>query len=440
MKLPEKPINWAKVMETEYQILLEMMFKEKSLLNQALEFNKRYLYWSELKYRLKDNSERKYVWAFMKFLRNEKYELVPFKPIKLKYSLLPEFSRQLSYFDKFLAGNIEIRTRDLGLNKSYIVNSLMEESIASSMIEGASTTIKIAKAMLREKRKPKTKSEKMIVNNYNTMQFIVSQKNKPITPQLLIEIQARITKDTLTDPKDEGAFRDNNDIIVGDGLNPEVIVHTPPDYKDISRLIEEFCNFANNDSEEFIHPLIKGITLHFLLGYIHPFNDGNGRTARSVFYWYMLSKEYWLFEYMAVSRRIVRSRNDYDLAYLYTEYDEMDLTYFIKYILQCIDDSLKDMLEYIKQKQQEQIQIKHIIHEIPGLNLRQAMILEEFIKNPNKMFTIKEISETYKVVYQTARTDLLLLAERKFVNKKVSGKTFVFVFNRMNTEIVNMET
>ncbi|MBM3199435.1 Fic family protein [Candidatus Woesearchaeota archaeon] len=425
-------MGWTKVLETEYQALFEII-KERNLMDHILEFNRRYLYWSELKYRLKDSSEMKYVWTFMKLLRNKRYESVPFKPIKLKYSLLPEFSGKLHHFDKFLAGNIEIQTKDLGLNKSYIVNSLMEESIASSVIEGASTTIKIAKAMLREKRKPKTKSEKMIVNNYDAMQFIVSQKNKPITPRLLLEIQARITKDTLNDPKDEGAFRDSNDIIIGDGLNPGVIAHTPPDHKDIPRSIDEFCNFANNDSEEFIHPIIKGITLHFLLGYIHPFNDGNGRTARSVFYWYMLSKGYWLFEYMAVSRRIVRSRNNYDLAYLYTEYDEMDLTYFIKYIIQCIDDSLNDLLEYIKQKQQEQAQVKHIIHEIPGLNLRQAMILEEFMKNPNKTFTIKEISETYKVVYQTARTDLLSLAEKRFINKKVSGKTFVFVFNGLNT-------
>jgi len=194
--------------------------------------------------------------------------------------------------------------------------------------------------------------------------------------------------------------------------------------------MDEFCNFANEDNpEEFIHPIIKGITLHFLLGYIHPFNDGNGRTARSVFYWYMLSKGYWLFEYMAVSRRILRSRKNYDLVYLYTEYDEMDLTYFIKYIMECVDDSLKDMLQYIKRKKIEQEETKKLIYKDPDLNLRQAMILEDFSKNPTKIFTIKEISETYRVVYQTARTDLLLLAQKKYINKKLSGKTFLFTYN-----------
>ena len=165
------------------------------------------------------------------------------------------------------------------------------------------------------------------------------------------------------------------------------------------------------------------------MGYIHPFNDGNGRTARSIFYWYILSQGYWLFEYMSLSRRIIRSRKEYDLAYLYTEYDELDLTYFIKYNFKCIEESLNDLMEYIQEKQVEQKRIKRIIHDNRDLNLRQAMILEDFIRNSHKQFTLAEISETYSVVYQTARTDLLLLEKKGFVNKNTSGRTFVFSYN-----------
>jgi len=429
MKPPEKPIDWKKIFDEETREVFETIKREK-LLEQIREFNKRYLYWSELKYRIKERSDRKYIWTFMKFSRSEKYESIPFKSIDMKYTPLSDFNRKLHHFDKFLAGNIEIRTKSLGLQEKYIISSLMEEAIASSIIEGASTTRKIAKAMLREKRKPKTKSEKMIVNNYETMQHLLNKRNEKLTPDLLLDIQKRITNETLENPEDAGRFRDNNEIIVSHRNEPEIILHVPPDYKRIPRLMDEFCNFANEDNpEEFIHPIIKGITLHFLLGYIHPFNDGNGRTARSVFYWYMLSKGYWLFEYMAVSRRILRSRKNYDLVYLYTEYDEMDLTYFIKYIMECVDDSLKDMLQYIKRKKIEQEETKKLIYKDPDLNLRQAMILEDFSKNPTKIFTIKEISETYRVVYQTARTDLLLLAQKKYINKKLSGKTFLFTYN-----------
>ena len=438
MKLPDKPINWKEVFEKESKHVLEVI-KEKDLFNQIFEFNKRYLYWSELKYRLKDNEDMKYIWTFMKILRSEKYEKLKFSSIDLQYSLISDFNKKLHHFDKQLAGNIEVQSKSLGLQKRYMISSLMEEAIASSIIEGASTTRKVAKSMLREKRKPKNKSEKMIVNSFETMQYILDIKDKKITPELILEVQKKVTRDTLEDSEDEGNFRDNDDIVVGHNMHPEIIAHIPPDYKKIPDLIKKLCDFANNDSEEFIHPVIKGVILHFLIGYIHPFNDGNGRTARSIYYWYMLSQGYWLFEYMSLSRRIVRSRKEYDLAYLYTEYDEMDLTYFIKYNLKCIAESLDDLMDYVKRKQKEQKEIKKIIHKFPELNLRQGMILEDFMRNPNKIFTINEISETFRVVYQTARTDLLLLNNKGFITKKISGRSFVFIYNEDNPALSNIK-
>ena len=353
--------------------------------------------------------------------------------------MISNFNKKLHLFDKQLAGNIEVQSKSLGLQKRYMISSLMEEAIASSIIEGASTTRDVAKSMLREKRKPKNKSEKMIVNNFETMQYILDIKEKKITPELILEIHRKVTKGTLDNSDDEGNFRNNNNIVVGDSMNSEIISHIPPDYKKIPSLIQKLCDFANNDSKEFVHPIIKGIILHFLIGYIHPFNDGNGRTARSIYYWYMFSQGYWLFEYMSLSRRIVRSRKEYDLAYLYTEYDEMDLTYFIKYNIKCIDESLNDLMNYVKQKQKEQQEIKKIIQKFPEINLRQGMILEELMRNPNKIFTIKEIASTFKVVYQTARTDLLFLSSKGFIIKKISGRTFVFSYNENNPAISSIK-
>lgn len=438
MKLPEKPVDWKKIFKDDSKHVLEVI-KEKELFEQIFDFNKRYLYWSELKYRVKDEKDTKYIWTFMKILRSEKYEKLGINSIKMKYSLISDFNKKLHHFDKQLAGNIEVQSKSLGLQKRYMISSLMEEAIASSIIEGASTTRKVAKSMLQEKRKPKNKSEKMIVNNFETMQYILDIKEKRITPELILEIQRKVTKGTLDDSDDEGHFRDNNEIVVGHNMHPEIIAHIPPDYKEIPSLIQELCDFANNESVEFIHPIIKGIILHFLIGYIHPFNDGNGRTARSIYYWYMLSQGYWLFEYMSLSRRIVRSRKEYDLAYLYTEYDEMDLTYFIKYNIKCIDESLSDLMAYVNRKQREQQEIKKIIQKFPELNLRQGMILEELMRNPNKIFTIKEIAATFRVVYQTARTDLLFLSTKGFIIKKLSGRTFVFSYNENNPALLSIK-
>jgi len=425
MKLPEKPFNVEEFIDKDVKGFTESIRDDK-FRNLVSEYNKKYFYWSELKHRIVDEVKRKYTWALMKLIRSNNYENLNLATIKMKYFLLPEFNRKLHLFDKHLAGNIQIKGKSINLQDSYIVSSLMEEAIASSQLEGAATTRKVAKAMLREKRRPRNKSEKMISNNYETMRYISENKDKKLTPSFIIEIQNIVTKGTLDDPEDEGKFRDNDDITVG---NDDVIAHIPPKYKNITSMMEEFCNFANNSSEEFVHPIIKGTILHFLIGYIHPFNDGNGRTARSIFYWYMLSQGYWLFEYMAVSKRILRSKKNYDLSYLYTEYDEMDLTYFIKYNISAIEDSLKDMVEYIGKQQEEQKKTRDLIKKNPDLNLRQALILEEFMKNPTKSFTIREIMETYNISYQTARTDLLLLDSKEFIIKNRAGKTFVYLYN-----------
>ncbi len=430
MRLPEKAPVWEDIFKKKKKQVLEIANRENSFFKKISEYNKKYLYWSELKYRIKDRETRELIWSFMKFVRSEDYERVPFQQIKMNYTSLSEFNKKLHYFDKQLAGNIGSQTQSMGLEERYIISSLMEEAIASSVIEGASTTRKLAKQMLKSRRKPKSKSEKMIFNNYQTMEMVRDRKEEQLTPRFLLDIQKTVTKGTLEDEVDEGIFRDNNEIVVGDGIEGDNIAHIPPDYTKVPKLIRELCEFANQDTEEFVHPIVKGIIIHFLIGYIHPFNDGNGRTARSVFYWYMLSQGYWLFEYMAVSRRIVRSRKEYDLAYLYTEYDELDLTYFIKYVIECIDDSLQDLFTYIKKKQREQQETRDLIDQNLGLSLRQMDIMKEFMQDSSKMFTIKEIEESYGITYETARTDLMFLTEKKLIKKQLAGKAFVFILNK----------
>jgi Fic family protein len=308
----------------------------------------------------------------------------------------------------------------------------MEEAIASSILEGAATTRRAAKEMLRRGIRPRNRSEQMVVNSYKAMQSILERKDEPLTPELILGTHRIVTENTLNSAA-VGRFRETDDIVVADPVTGTVY-HTPPDHAEIPAMIEELCRFANADDEEgagrFTHPIVRGIILHFLIGYIHPFEDGNGRTARSIFYWYVLSRGYWLFEYMPISRIILRSKRDYALAYLHTEYDEMDLTYFILYNIRCIEEARKDLLAYIEKKQNEQNRTEAIITSIRGINPRQAEILLCMMERGDEHFTIRQVMETYGVVYQTARTDLLRLAELGCVRKEKRGREFMFVFNR----------
>ena len=104
-------------------------------------------------------------------------------------------------------------------------------------------------------------------------------------------------------------------------------------------------DYANkNIEEEFAHPVIKAINLHFYLSYIHPFIDGNGRTARALFYWYMLKQKYWMFEYLTISRVFLKAPAQYARAFLYTEYDSLDLTYFISFHLKAVIIAIRELI------------------------------------------------------------------------------------------------
>lgn len=302
-------------------------------------------------------------------------------------------------------------TIDSKTKEQYLVSSLMEEAIYSSMMEGASTTRKVAKEMLRKKVAPKDKSQQMIHNNYQTIQFIIAHKNEPLTEDLLLHIHRLMTENTMLSPDDAGRFRTNNDVVVENGITHET-VHTPPSYDEIPQFINDLCLFFNqNDDKQFIHPIIRGIIIHFMISYIHPFADGNGRTARAMFYWYMLRKGYWLTEYLSISRVIAKSKKSYEKAFLYAEADQMDIGYFVAYNLRVLEQSFQQLQNYIKRKQSEKNDAL-ILMQIGDINERQAQIIKHFDNSPNAMLTIKDIQTKFMISPTTAKADVTRLVER----------------------------
>jgi Fic family protein len=370
-----------------------------------------YLYWDKIKYKSFVLPPQK-VWEAVKLNRYLKSNGLWFGKHSFSYFVTDYIQQMLHQFDLNIGGlgsNIGIAETD---KNKYVISSIMEEAISSSQMEGANTTRKNAKEMIQRALKPKNKSEQMILNNYLTMQHIVQHKNEDLTPESLLFIHQLISKNTL-DKEDEGFFRNNDDVHVVDYSSSE-IVHTPPLKEELPALIADLCNFFNHDQADFIHPIIKGITIHFMIGWIHPFADGNGRTARALFYWYMLKKGYWLTEYLSISRIIKDTKVQYEKAYLYTEIDGNDLGYFITYHIKTMEKAFAALKEYINRKQKEVVQAAKFI-KIPNVNERMAQILKIFSEDSDRVFTIKEIENKFNISNFTARTDLKSLVELGFL-------------------------
>jgi Fic family protein len=310
-----------------------------------------------------------------------------------------------------------------------VISSLMEEAIATSQIEGAVTTRQVAKEMLRTNRKPRNRSEQMIVNSYRTIQLLRQRLDRPLSLDLLFEIQENMTRDTLDDPTAAGRLRTRADEVLIVDVRDNEIVFTPPSADELAPRLGQLIAFANAsaDGAGFIHPLVKAAILHFWLAYEHPFVDGNGRTARGLFYWFMLKSGYWLFEFLTISRVIVAAPMQYYRSFLYSETDENDLTYSILFQLRATQRALGDLRTYLAAKQAEQQRVAAALRQFPDLNHRQRALLDHALRHPAQVYTFQSHQRSHGITYVTARSDLLDLLGRDLLAPIKQGKQRGFI-------------
>ena len=384
--------------------------------------NADYEYWDKAKYKkLPEGFTPQMLWANVKASR-----LRSMIPVWNKYSInlcvTSQMQRLCHEFDMKFGSFWEVEGDTQSAEKKYYLSSsLMEEAIYSSKMEGASTTRIVAKDMLRKKKSPQNKSQQMIVNNYNTIQYIVEHKDEPLTEELLLTIHRLMTEKTLDNPEDAGRFRTNDKVVVADMVEGDII-YTPPSFQEIPEFVESLCDFFNNDNPRtFIHPIIRGIIVHFMLAFMHPFVDGNGRTARALFYWYMLKEGYKLTEYMSISRVIAKSKSNYEKAFRYVENDGNDMGYFVAYNLGALEISFQQLRDYIQRKQREKSAASSFMMA-GNINQRQALVLQRLKEEPETIFTVKDVQEQFSVSSMTARKDLSDLVKQGYMTEIALNK------------------
>lgn len=411
----------------------------------------RYLHWDKLRHLpTPEGFDSELYWLAMKQARNQISRALPFQDKSLNpmgYCLPDTVMREILWISENATGAIEAdaRVTDARTKQSYLINSLIEEAINSSQLEGASTTRRVAKEMIRTGRKPKDHSEQMIFNNHNALLFIRDFKDEILTPSMVFELHKILTDKTLDeeDKHKAGAFREDSDQICVYS-HDDVLLHTPPKEKELPARLQKICDFANKvgeDDNTYIPPIIRAIIIHFMIGYDHPFVDGNGRTARALFYWVMAKEGYWLMEYISISRVLKKAPAQYMYAYLYSETDDNDVTYFLIHQLKVIKEAITDLHEYLAMKSTQLREAESSLENstLQGqLNHRQLSILKNALENPGAEYTIKSHQTSHGVTYQTARTDLLKLSDKfKVLNKYKIGKKDIFIAPANLREIIS---
>jgi len=396
----------------------------------------RYLHWDKLRHLdppAELNSEQ--WWLNLKIARRGELRELPLTDSggePFSYGLVDSMLRRLHYIDQRCSGEVgmdEVVTSERRAGRRFLVNSLMEEAIRSSQLEGATTSRVAAKELLRSGRAPMDRSERMIVNNYSALQFMRERMGETLSPQTILDLHRIVTEGTLRDPSAAGRLQQPGEPRVAvfdrDGGDP---IHIPPPAEQLPERMQLLCDFANEseDGERFVHPVVRAILLHFWLAYDHPFEDGNGRTARILFFWLMGVRGYWLAEYLPISRLIRNAPAKYARAFMETETDGGDTTYFLIHQLDLIAQAIDDLHAYLQRKTAEVRNVERLLQGADYLNGRQLALLTDAVRDPDASYSFDSHAGSHRVSHETARSDLRGLVERGLLVKLSKGRRHLF--------------
>ena len=428
-------IEQPKRTDDNIKLMIDIMF-DNSMQPLFTRANLPYLHWTELKNKDWLPSDKINFWHALHLQRRSHSMFLPIQDKKRnKFKVnIPLFTKQLHIFDKEMGGNLMGIAPNAKSKQLFITRNLMDEAIISSQIEGANTTRAVARKMLLENRSPRTKSEKMIVNNHRAMMLIEEKlRHEPLSMGLLFELHNIITKDTI-DQEKQGVLRETFDengkplVIEPWDRNNEISYIAPPKEfveQELPKLIA-FAN-ASDDDEPFVHPIIKAIILHFWIGLLHPFEDGNGRLARIIFYWFVLRKDYWTFAYISLSEFIYKSKTQYAMAYIYSEQDDNDLTYFVDYNMRQIERAREKFLDFVRSSVSEETKKSRLLKSDHNFNERQTHLLLEMYNGKCEYVTITSYAASNAIAEITAMNDLKKLVKHNLLERQKRGRNSFYI-------------
>lgn len=294
--------------------------------------------------------------------------------------------------------------------------AVVDEAVYSSVIEGAFTSREQAMDFLRRNRTPRSKSEQMIKNNYDALTCVLEHLDEPICEETILAI-ARIVTRSAAEVQVTG-YREGMVYVTG----REGVVYTPPRAEVVPEMMRALVKFIR---ESELHPLLKACIAHFYLVYVHPFGDGNGRTARALSYMILLQAGYDFFRYVSVSGVVAEERGRYYRAMRSVEESDGDMTYFIDAYSAMLARTVQKMEDHLKYHVLAGQKLKAL--EADGsLNERQLRGARWLLESASTSVTVEAWRKKYEVVTETARRDLLALCAAGVLAREKDGRKAVF--------------
>ena len=405
------------------RIVLERGLRDMESLIDA--FTHRYLTRQEVLYRVTPRENMEVFWPQLLEARKKYAVEIPLrdkKGNKFWLAHIQELTESITYVED--SGKHELFAMVQGeLADNIILDAILDEAFYSSVIEGAFSTKQRTAELIATKSKPANKSEQMILNNYMALQYVLENLDKPIEEDMILSIYRLVTKNTLETGDMVERYR-NGPVYVWDaGLNKAI--YEGPEFPNVPSMMNALIEFIHDDSDG-IHPIIKACILHFYFVYIHPFFDGNGRTARAISYMYLLQRGYSFFKFFSISSIVREQKAKYYKAIMDAENPEGDLTYFVLFYTSMVMDSIKLVLGRFEKEFYTKI-VQDCMEKLDiALSNRQEKTIDSLMKGKKVFLTVEDYTKRFKVAYETGRSDLNQLVDFGLLTKTKVGKKFVY--------------
>ncbi len=312
----------------------------------------------------------------------------------------------------------------LKLPKNYLHNfhkkALNQEAYYSSHIEGAVTSLEEALLNLKSSKSNYVdESMQMIYNNKVALEFILKKNSKPFSHEIIYKLHELLVYNTHKEkPITVGAYRQGM-VYVVDGLGR--VVYEAPTQEKVMPMMNFFIKWLNEESE--LHPLIKAAMVHLYFVHIHPFDDGNGRSARALSNLFLEKANYKFINFLAPSDYFDHYRSEYYKSIQDSRVHDYDTTYFIIYYLKALANQLIQVKKEIA-KEQKIKTIKDLIKSsvYVQLNKRQIKTLAILLKTEEPI-TTRKYCKINKCSDETARKDFGQLVQLKILTIVNRGRS-----------------
>jgi len=301
--------------------------------------------------------------------------------------------------------------------------AIIRSAHSSTSIEGNRLSLEQVSELARGREITAARRDKQEVLNYLDVLKNIKNliKDNFINEKVILNIHRMVTKNTLDNPEDCGVYR-NRYVVVGNRFTGEVFFR-PPQNQEVPGLVKDLLSWINSKESKELDPVIEAGVAHYEFVRIHPFVDGNGRTARVLAALILYLRGFDTNQFFCLDDYYDSDRPAYYKALQSVRPDTLDLTNWLEYFTEGVNistEAVKERVVRLSSKRLRKAKGKQI-----ALTERQMRIIE-FI-NQNGKITNRDVREMFKLSNRAALDEINKLLELQALKSQGKGRALHYI-------------